>query len=170
MFVVLITNKWQVDVNEQNKQNFKFLPTFREFYFDSPLQGLKLYSCKLILVYPFMILGVGERSEQGVPPPPYIDGWAEQRLVSPGGWRTSYLTGRLKTSRYADEERRISALLRPLRGQYMARYDVLRPHGEMGRPWTARWDRTDFLRPRGGMSCSSTARWDRTLFRSAVDI
>ena len=47
----------------------------------------------------------------------------EGRPISPCGRRTSYLTGRLKNdpSRRTDEERRISALLRPVRGQYIRR-------------------------------------------------
>ena len=61
-------------------------------------------------------------------------------LYNIGGRRTTYLTGQLKNdpSRRADEERRISALLRPVLGQYTARYDVLRPRGEMSRSSTAR--------------------------------
>ena len=50
----------------------------------------------------------------------------------------------------ADEEHRISALLRPAHGQYMAKYDVLRPRDEIQR--------------------SSSARRDTTLFRPAVDM
>ena len=46
----------------------------------------------------------------------------------------------------ANEERRISELLRPVRGQYMARYDVLHPRGEMRRSSAAQRDTTFFVR------------------------
>ena len=41
----------------------------------------------------------------------------------------------------------ISGLLRTVRGHYTARYDVLRPRGEIGRSSTARWGGTFFNRP-----------------------
>ena len=90
----------------------------------------------------------------------YIDGWAKQRPISPSGWRTTHLTARTKNvlylterlkndpSRCADEERRISALLRPCTSQPRTgrkRYDVLRRRGEMVRSSTGRWDTTFFV-------------------------
>ena len=70
----------------------------------------------------------------------YIDGRAEHRRIPPRGRRTTYLPGRLKNaiSGRADEERRISALLPPVRGQYTAGFDVLRPRAELRRSSTPR--------------------------------
>ena len=87
-------------------------------------------------------------------PAAHIDGWPEQRPISPRGRRTLHLAAQTKNvlPHQTVEERSISP--RGRRTSYLGAFTAS--------TWPI-YGEIDVLRPRGEIERSSTSRWDRTL-------